>query len=50
MEIFGTSPDREVVPHYSVYDVLVNDTNGNHKLLKVCLTEAETEQVQFVIE
>ena len=50
MSIFGTKQDTEELKGYIIYDVLLNDEQGNHKLLKVCLTETENTQTQFVIE
>ena len=45
MEVFGVSLDIETLKDWLIFDVLLSNKSGQHKMLKVCLTQDESQVI-----
>jgi len=45
LEVFGVSLDLETLQDWLIFDVLLSSKNGQHKMLKVCLTQDEAQVI-----
>ena len=45
LEVFGVSLDLETLQDWLIFDVLLSNKNGQHKMLKVCLTQDEAQVI-----
>ena len=48
-EAYGCNQDSEVIDNWKVYNVLLMDDSGNHKMLKVCVPTGNCS-ISFCIE
>lgn len=49
MEAYGCSPDKEIIPGFYAYVVLLMGKNGDHKLIKSCISE-KPSVISYVME
>ena len=44
-EIYGMQPGDEKIKDWLTYEVLLMNSQGKHKMIKVCILEGETVQI-----
>ena len=49
-EAYGCTPDKEVVPNWLAYVVLLMNDKGEHKLVKICVPKSEGGMLAFALE